>query len=1227
MSGDFLAENNVCGQTLLRLVARGNAIIAELFRLSDYIPQSFRQVQNNKYSDIIFDFNYLTNQVYYDTLIQNKPELQSLDDEFKFNHLEILTRFYLAFESIHKYITDLTRFIEDLEEGIYIQQNIDSVLFNQDGKQLIIESVYLYGLMLLIVDLKFEGTIREKLLIAYVRYSNQKSYMESNIDDVCKLLRSTGYSFTKPKPQNYPENYFSRFKINPNFLNQIIGRLRTDDLYNQMSIFPQPEHRSHALGNQAAMLYILLYFRADILHNEQAVMREIVDKFFPDNWVLSIYMGSIQVNLAEVWEPYKAARSALANTLNVTNIKQQSIYHLNKLSESLKEVNEHLNEGFLTQEYLLTSLNKVLNLLRKSNVTLKWSILHTSNLSPISENNKKIKLIRDQVLKDFQYEPMKILNLLLNLSQLEFNVRNHYRKMIEQKQIQWENLKKEARERTDELSEVFSGEKPLTRIVKNENLQKWFKMISSKIDALNYESSGTTSTGRDITQLVNAIQEVLHFHEIDKNLQVKQFVQDTAGFLLQMINTCNIKDDALIQIQTISDLSYALQLIDNFTNEMQNLIKNKPSLVIKLRATFLKLGYALDLPLVRITQANSSDFQSVTQYYSLELVSYVRKVLQIIPISMFNLLAKIVAIQTNKLREVPTLLDKEKLKEFAQLDQRYEISKLTYSISLYTQGILQMKSANLGCVTIDSKQLLEDGIRKELVKQITLALHNQLQFNPKGNELMVRLEKLNEQIDGFRRSFEYIQDYVNIYGLRIWQEEFSRIIFFHVEQECNNFTKKKIFEFESIYQSKNIPIPIYPPVDQSVNFIGRLAREILRMTDPKMTYYLPKKSAWYDLKTKEEIINLRLFKKIEQSLNSFGLHGLDRLFSFMIAKDLQIIVFNLKKNSKAIEETFKQSLAQMQPLDSNSNLSLKFYTPILNKFQKLFTFLLELFLRVGQMQLLRTKICYQLNSEAKFDSKQLLHALKTFNKALMSEVNAHFEDPTNAYPDEENPLLYELNPYLECVGLCEPLKKVYIKTNNCEYVSFMTSMFILSQLPKLPVIKLTVPIFKGSSTEVNANMTNVPMINLSITNSACLVTGVATLLKQFNPDYRNQVIAMLSQYVRSAIALSSNQRLTDLPVDNIKVLTFLEDFIDFSNLDRKVLEVYLPRYVIDQVHSSLNNQKMGLLKGLVIFGAGVYAGIYACQNYEVPRVDDPQNIIKKVQDYLKQYEKGDKGNK
>lgn len=128
---------------------------------------------------------------------------------------------------------------------------------------------------------------------------------------------------------------------------------------------------------------------------------------------------------------------------------------------------------------------------------------------------------------------------------------------------------------------------------------------------------------------------------------------------------------------------------------------------------------------------------------------------------------------------------------------------------------------------------------------------------------------------------------------------------------------------------------------------------------------------------------------------------------------------------------------------------------MISKFVKIFPFCLDLILRVGQMQLLRTKICFELNNGARFDSKQLLHALTTFNRALMSEVNAHFADPNNAYPDEENPLLYELNPYLECVGIAEPLNKIYVITKKSDFIPFVISLLILSQLPKLATIKLT----------------------------------------------------------------------------------------------------------------------------------------------------------------------------
>lgn len=62
--------------------------------------------------------------------------------------------------------------------------------------------------MLLVLDLHIPGIIRERLLVSYHRYSAQ-THGDSNIDDVCKLLRSTGFANSNAKRiGNYPEEYF-----------------------------------------------------------------------------------------------------------------------------------------------------------------------------------------------------------------------------------------------------------------------------------------------------------------------------------------------------------------------------------------------------------------------------------------------------------------------------------------------------------------------------------------------------------------------------------------------------------------------------------------------------------------------------------------------------------------------------------------------------------------------------------------------------------------------------------------------------------------------------------------------------------------------------------------------------------------------------------------------------------------------------------------------------------
>lgn len=43
---------------------------------------------------------------------------------------------------------------------------------------------------------------------------------------------------------------------------------------------------------------------------------------------------------------------------------------------------------------------------------------------------------------------------------------------------------------------------------------------------------------------------------------------------------------------------------------------------------------------------------------------------------------------------------------------------------------------------------------------------------------------------------------------------------------------------------------------------------------------------------------------------------------------------------------------------------------------------------------------------------------------------------------------------------------------------------------------------------------------------------------------------------------------------------------------------------------------MPLLRTLITFSLGVYAGIYTNQNYEVPKVQSPQGLYERMKEYI-----------
>ena len=100
------------------------------------------------------------------------------------------------------------------------------------------------------------------------------------------------------------------------------------------------------------------------------------------------------------------------------------------------------------------------------------------------------------------------------------------------------------------------------------------------------------------------------------------------------------------------------------------------------------------------------------------------------------------------------------------------------------------------------------------MKRVATLFHSIFVFNPKSKDrvgdISSKINMIAKEMEGFRKSFEYIEDYINIPGLKLWQEEISRIINHSVEKEAAGFLKNAGDSYNQ-YQSQAVPIPEFSP--------------------------------------------------------------------------------------------------------------------------------------------------------------------------------------------------------------------------------------------------------------------------------------------------------------------------------------------------------------------------------------------------------------------------------
>lgn len=1075
---------------------------------------------------------------------------------------------------------DYNRYLSELIEGFYIQHTLEAVLLDTSGRQLLCEGLYLMGVMLLLMDMKVSGPVRERMIVAQYRHKGEGNV---SIVELSKLTRDSGYrhsfsssqSSSSKRPANYPEEYLARFPIPPKIVNMIIGRLRSDDVYNQARIYPAPEHRSVALAQQASMLYIILYFSPKTLIEAKPIMREIVDKHFSDNWIVPVYMG-ITVDLSIEWDRYKAAKEALAmDTLVIPHVKEIMKTHLTSMNEVHKSFDTYLTEGVLVEAYVVDTLGPLMDTVRSANIALRWVLLHRRC------ENKKWKELIYSVFNDRK----TILNFLLRTSLLEYRLKVHIKHLLSIKSSRWSANREDTTKIMTELSQYFSGSGALTRVEKEEGLMNWFASLANEIKALDYTDG--VLAGRKIRQLIKALDDVTAFEVIDASANVKEFLNLAKENLKDMIRTVNITDQTLDDLNTLSDFSYAWEIMHEFVPDMHERIRNDPTAVKLLRAAFLKLTSMLDVPLVRITEAKSPDTLSVAEYYSGELVAFLRMVMEVIPIIVFSILKDVITLQAKGMTAVPVRIELIALKDYAQLEQRAVLAKRTHEIGIFTEGILAMEKTLLGVIQVDPRQILKDGISKHLVDQISRALHLCLAFDTKPvrgkdpkNAVEAPLVMLRDTLDGFRKSFEYVQDYISMYGLKMWQEQFTRIVAFNTEQECNRFTRRKILPESSQYQDKAIPLPLYtrpPPGDASppgsITFMGRLVDALVGLTHYSRTVYGPGPSggAWYE-PTGREIAGAGLFVLLNASIGVPGLNGLDKLFGFTIERDITRLLRGYAGELKAgANELLSRLVEELLPLTAVSGNVVKMLTALAKKLAKPLDAVAELLMSIGHAQLLRKSLAHELRFSARLDSNLLAGAVDTLNTALLTDIRKHYSDPDHhPLPSESNPLLAQTALYCESTGINDPLTNIYLSVEPAlqPCMGVWLTLFIIAQAPRL-----------GYDKEFGSLIRRKPMDTI---DGGAFVTGIATLLKQMHPSVTDDLFAHMGQYIRSIIHSTIGTAVStasagskgekelakappQLPIDVVTSLLILQQLGRVAHIPERVIHNHVPAYLFDTI--------------------------------------------------------------
>ncbi|VDN26595.1 unnamed protein product [Cylicostephanus goldi] len=312
-------------------------------------------------------------------------------------------------------------------------------------------------------------------------------------------------------------------------------------------------------------VFVCLLFKPAALKSDFIKMRQIVEYYFRDEWVLQLGLG-LNVNLLDVWQPYRAASSAISSQVDVAKAKDMAAYHYNALSKLT------IPQGKISPN----DFDAHIRLISQYNSSLRWLILHTSKTT----SKKAASYV--QAIDIYPQFDAQSLVLFLRAANFEMEFFTAYRDALKNKESNIKKVTDATCSTIAEMAQLFSQDFGPLNKDKKTKLHDWFLLMKKTLEELELNDKKNA-------EFVSQVGEML---DLGGNLSVAQHLQKLESQLDTLSALYSVREEEEQRVQRYADPSYIWPILDDWTPRIQRRILESSN-VHAIRALVFKLSISI----------------------------------------------------------------------------------------------------------------------------------------------------------------------------------------------------------------------------------------------------------------------------------------------------------------------------------------------------------------------------------------------------------------------------------------------------------------------------------------------------------------------------------------------------------------------------------------------------------------------------------------------------------